>query len=314
MGVEELLQELEKRSGLSREELMKRIDKKISELDNLITVEGAIYLVARELGIELPSPRRRVTISSILPGMRKVSFIGRVFKISRIVEFGVGNKGKVVNLFVGDSTGYVKIPLWNEQVNFIDQKKVTVGSLVQVINGFAREGIYGEVEVSLGKFGMLKVLDTEIPEIPSAEELVQKFSSFEKVKIKDIRPGNFEITGFIVKIFKANYVYNSNGEKIMIIPTLIDDGTGDIRVSFFRELAETLAGISVDELEKIEEDKRKSFLEERLLGKEIIVEGRVKKNDMYDRLEMVATNIKPFNPTEESYKLVEELENEWERN
>jgi replication factor A1 len=310
MGVEELLQELEKKSGLSREELMKRIDKKISELDNLITVEGAIYLVARELGIELPSPRRRVTISSILPGMRKVSFIGRVFKISRIVEFGVGNKGKVVNLFVGDSTGYVKIPLWNEQVNFIDQKKVTVGSLVQVINGFAREGIYGEVEVSLGKFGMLKVLDTEIPEIPSAEELVQKFSSFEKVKIKDIRPGNFEITGFIVKIFKANYVYNSNGEKIMIIPTLIDDGTGDIRVSFFRELAETLAGISVDELEKIEEDKRKSFLEERLLGKEIIVEGRVKKNEMYDRLEMVATNIKPFNPTEESYKLVEELENE----
>jgi len=310
MGVEELLQELEKRSGLSREELMKRIDKKISELDNLITVEGAIYLIAREFGIELTSPRRRVTISSILPGMRKVSFIGRVFKISRIVEFGVGNKGKVVNLFVGDSTGYVKIPLWNEQVNFIDQKKVTVGSLVQVINGFAREGIYGEVEVSLGKFGMLKVLDTEIPEIPSAEELVQKFSSFEKVKIKDIRPGNFEITGFIVKVFKANYVYNSNGEKIMIIPVLIDDGTSDIRVSFFRELAETLAGISVDELEKIEEDKRKSFLEERLLGKEIIVEGRVKKNEMYDRLEMVATNIKPFNPTEESYKLVEELENE----
>jgi len=310
MRVEELLQELERRSGLSREELMKRIDKKISELDNLITIEGAIYLVARELGIELPSERRRVTISSILPGMRRVSFIGRVFKISRIVEFGVGNKGKVVNLFVGDSTGYVKIPLWNEQVSFIDQKKVTIGSLVQVINGFAREGIYGEVEVSLGKFGMLKVLDSEIPEIPSAEELAQKFSSFEKIKIKDIRPGNFEIAGFIVKVFKSSYIYNSNGEKIMIIPTLMDDGTGDIRVSFFRELAETLASVSLEELEKIEEDRRKGFLEERLLGREIIVEGRVKKNEMYDRLEMIATNIKPFNPTEESYKLVEELENE----
>jgi len=310
MRVEELLQELERKSGLSREDLMKRIDKKINELDNLITIEGAIYLVARDLGIELPSERRRVTISSILPGMRRVSFIGRVFKISRIVEFGVGNKGKVVNLFVGDSTGYVKIPLWNEQVSFIDQKKVTIGSLVQVINGFAREGIYGEVEVSLGKFGMLKVLDSEIPEIPSAEELAQKFSSFEKIKIKDIRPGNFEITGFIVKVLKGSYIYNSNGEKIMIIPTLMDDGTGDIRVSFFRELAETLANVSLEELEKIEEDRRKSFLEERILGREIIVEGRVKKNEMYDRLEMIATNIKPFNPTEESYKLVEELENE----
>ena len=310
MRVEELLQELERKSGLSREDLMKRIDKKINELDNLITIEGAIYLVARDLGIELPSERRRVTISSILPGMRRVSFVGRVFKICRIVEFGVGKKGKVVNLFVGDSTGYVKIPLWNEQVSFIDQKKVTIGSLVQVINGFAREGIYGEVEVSLGRFGMLKVLDSEIPEIPSPEELAQKFSSFEKIKIKDIRPGNFEITGFIVKVLKGSYIYNSNGEKIMVIPTLMDDGSGDIRVSFFRELAETLASVSLEELEKIEEDKRKSFLEERLLGREIIVEGRVKKNEMYDRLEMVATNVKPFNPTEESYKLVEELENE----
>jgi ssDNA-binding replication factor A large subunit len=310
MRVEELLQELEKKSGLSREELMKRIDKKISELDNLITVEGAIYLVARDLGIELPSERRRVTISSILPGMKRVNLIGRVFKISRIVEFGVGNKGRVVNLFVGDSTGYVKIPLWNDQVDFIDQKKVKIGSLVQVINGFAREGIFGETEVSLGKFGLLKVLNAEDPEIPSAEELSQKFSSFEKVKIKDIRPGNFEITGFIVKVFKASYVYNSNGEKAMVIPTLIDDGTGDIRVSFFKELAETLSRISVYELEKIEEEERKRFLEEKLLGREITVEGRVKKNDIYDRLEMIATNIKPFNPTEESYKLVEELENE----
>jgi replication factor A1 len=310
MRIERLLEELEKKSGLKREEIMKKIERKINELDNLITVEGAIYLVARELGIELPSERRRVTISSIVPGMRRVSFIGRVFKISRVVEFGVGRKGKVVNLYIGDSTGYVKVPLWNEQVNFVNQKKITVGSLVQIINGYAKEGIYGEVEVSLGRLGMLKVLETENPEIPTAEELSQRFSSFERAKIKDVKPGNFEIVGFIVKIFKADYVYKSDGEKMMIIPTLIDDGTGDIRVSFFRELAETLAGTSVDELEKIEEEKRKSFLEERLLGKEIIVEGRVKKNEVYDRLEMIATNIKPFNPTEESYKLVEELENE----
>jgi replication factor A1 len=310
MKIERLLEELEKKSGLKREEIMKKIERKINELDNLITVEGAIYLVARELGIELPSERRRVTISSIVPGMRRVSFIGRVFKISRVVEFGVGRKGKVVNLYIGDSTGYVKVPLWNEQVNFLNQKKITVGSLVQIINGYAKEGIYGEVEVSLGRLGMLKVLETENPEIPTAEELSQRFSSFERAKIKDVKPGNFEIVGFIVKIFKADYVYKSDGEKMMIIPTLIDDGTGNIRVSFFRELAETLAGTSIDELEKIEEEKRKSFLEERLLGKEIIVEGRVKKNEMYDRLEMIATNIKPFNPTEESYKLVEELENE----
>ncbi|MGC9200428.1 MAG: hypothetical protein ACP5F8_00480 [Candidatus Aenigmatarchaeota archaeon] len=309
MSVENLLQELEKKSGLRREELMKRIEKKILELDNLITIEGAIYLVARDLGIELPAERRKVKISSILPGTRKVSFTGRVFKISKIVEFDVGGrKGRVVNLFIGDETGYVKVPLWNDQVDYLNQRKISVGSIVQIINGFAKEGNYGEVEVSLGNFGIIRVIDKD-EGLPSAEELLQKFSSFERIKIKDIRVGNFEIVGFIVKVLKSNYIYQSNGEKALILPTIIDDGTGDIRVVFFRELAEEVASTTVNEIEKLEEEKRKRFLEERVLGKEVIVQGRVKKNDIYDRLEMVATYVKPFNPTEESYKLVEELEN-----
>lgn len=308
MSIENLLQELENKSGLSREELMKRIEKKILELDNLITIQGAIYLVARDLGIELPSERRRIKISSILPGTRRVSFVGRVFKISKIVEFDVGGKkGRVVNLFVGDDSGYVKIPLWNDQVDYLTQKKISVGSVVQIINGFAREGNYGEVEVSLGNFGLIRVVNEE--GLPSAEELLQKFSTFERVKIKDIRIGNFEIAGFIVKVFKSNYIYEFNGEKALMLPVLIDDGTGDIRVAFFKELAEAIALTNVNEVEKIEESKRKSFLEEKVLGKEVIVQGRVKRNEVYDRLEMVATYVKPFNPTEESYKLVEELEN-----
>lgn len=313
MNVEDLLKELENKTGLSREELMKKIEKKIMELDNLITIQGAIYLVAKDLGVDLPSEKRRIKISSILPGTRKVSFTGRVFKISKIVEFDVGGKkGRVVNLFVGDDTGYIKVPLWNDQVDYLNQKKISVGSVVQIINGFAKEGSYGEVEVSLGNFGLIRVVDEE-EGLPTAEELIQKFSSFERVKIRDIRVGNFEIVGFIVKVLKSNYIYQSNGEKALMLPVLMDDGTGDIRVIFFKELAEALSSTSVSEVEKIEEDKRKSFFEKKVLGKEIVVEGRVKKNDVYDRLEMVATYVKPFNPTEESYKLVEELENGWER-
>ena len=310
MRLDELISYIEKKSGLTREEIKKRIDDKIKELKDLITVEGSVYLVARELGIELPSDRRNVKISSILPGIRKLNFFGRVFKISKIVEFDAGGrKGRVVNLFVGDDSGYVKIPLWNDQVDYVDQGKIKVGSAIQIINGYSKEGSYGEVEVAIGSNGLIKILDDDVKGIPSAEELIQKFSSFERVKIKDIRIGNAEISAFIVRVFKANYIVNSDGDRILVIPTLVDDGTGDLRVVFFRELAENLLNSSLNEIEKIREEERKEFIEKKILCREFLIKGRVKRNEIFDRYEMVATYVNPLNYTEESYKLMEELEN-----
>ena len=309
MGVDELILEIEKKSGLSREEIKRRIEEKIEKFNNLLTVEGAVYLVGRELGIELPSERRKVKIGSILPGIKRLSFVGRVFKISKIVEFDFrGKKGRVVNLFVGDDSGYVKIPLWNDQVDYVDQGKIKIGSVVQIINAYSKDGGYGEVEVGLGATGLIKVIE-DTNEIPSAEELFQKFSSYERVKIKDVKKGNVEIIGFIVKVFKANYIVQSNGENFLVIPTLVDDGTGDLRVVFFRELAEQLINSSLSEIEKIPEEERKKFIEKRVLGREILLQGRVKNNEILDRYEMIVTSLNLLNYTEESYKLVEELEN-----
>ncbi|MCS7094037.1 MAG: DUF2240 family protein [Candidatus Aenigmarchaeota archaeon] len=309
MRVSELLDELERKSGISREELRRKIEEKIRELNNLITVEGAIYIVARELGVELPSERRKIKISSILPGIRRLNFYGRVFRISKIVEFNVGGKkGRVVNLYVGDESGYVKVPLWNDQVDYVDKGKIKIGSVVQVINAFSKEGSFGEVEVSLGANGLIKILD-DIKDLPSAEELEQKFSSFERVKIKDVRIGNAEIVGYVVKVFKASYIVETDVDKFLYIPTLMDDGTGVIRVIFFRELAEYVLGKSLREVENIPEDKRSEFVEENLLGKEFVVQGRVRKNELNEKLELVASYVNPLNYTEESYKLMEELEN-----
>ncbi|MEM5875140.1 MAG: hypothetical protein QXW01_01140 [Candidatus Aenigmatarchaeota archaeon] len=309
MKVAELIEELEKKSGLNKEEIKKMIENKIRELNNLITIEGAIYIIAREMGIELPSERKKVKISSILPGIKRLNFYGRVFRISRIVEFNVGGKkGRVVNLYVGDDSGYVKVVLWNDQVDFIDKGKIGIGSAVQVINGFSKEGSYGEVEVHLGSNGLLKVLDY-IKDLPSAEELEQKFSSFERVKIKDIKIGNSEVVGFIVKVFKANYIFEDNGEKFFVLPTLIDDGTGALRVIFFRDVAEYLISKRVEELENLNDDARRKIIEENVLGKEVLVRGRVRKNEVTEKLELVASYVNSLNYTDETYKLMEEFEN-----
>jgi len=59
MSLEEIFKEIEKQTDVSREELIEKVDEKYTQLSGLITKEGAAYLIARELGIDLPSETRR---------------------------------------------------------------------------------------------------------------------------------------------------------------------------------------------------------------------------------------------------------------
>ena len=92
----------------------------------------------------------------------------------------------------------------------------------------------------------------------------------------------------------------------------MDDGTDNIRSVFFRENMEKLLNLKSekileykDNIEKFEEIRTE------LLGNIIKINGRVKKNIFFDRLEVVANNVilNP-NPEEEIKRLNEEIKKE----
>ncbi|HDM05714.1 MAG TPA: DUF2240 family protein, partial [Candidatus Aenigmarchaeota archaeon] len=247
--LEEIIKQIEDKTRIKHEELVRRIEEKYSELSGLITKEGAAYLVARDLGVILPPLVHRLQMKNILPGMRNVNVIGRIFKISPVNEFerADGSKGRVINLFVGDETGYIRLPLWNDQVKLVEEDEIKLGDTIQIINGIARENIFGDVEISLGKYGSIRLVDAELP---SVEEMIRKFLVFtpEFVKIKDITPGKFEIKATIVQLFKGEYLFkicpicggrvegnlcNEHGEiepeEALVVSMIADDGTGTLR-------------------------------------------------------------------------------------
>jgi replication factor A1 len=334
MSLEEILAEIEKFSGLSREELMKRIEEKKQEFSDMLTEEGAAYLVANELGLDLfERKRRQLEIKNIIPGMRNVNFIGRIFNITPIVNFERqdGSPGKIVNIFVGDNTGFVRIPLWNDQAKLVEEGELKPGDSIQVTNGMAKEGMYG-IEVSIGKYGFINKIECE--DIPSLDVLKKKylFQTAERLAIKDLVPGRAEIVGTVVYVFKnklffeicpecANtlikegekFVCPQHGEvspsKALLITTIVDDGTANIRAVFFREQAEKVLQLSAKELEEIEEGKRYEIVKERLVGRELQLTGRVKKNIAFNRIEFIVSEAKDLNVLEESKRLAGELEN-----
>jgi replication factor A1 len=76
--------------------------------------------------------------------------------------------GRVCNAKLTDTTGSVKITLWNDQCD-----QVKDGDTVKVSNGYVSE-YQGEMQLSTGKFGQLEVVPKEEgaaePAAPVAEE------------------------------------------------------------------------------------------------------------------------------------------------
>ena len=91
-------------------------------------------------------------ISEIHPGMTSVNFKAKVKDIAPIREVKTRyGKQKVTNATVFDDSGELKLTLWGKQI-----EKVKVGDIVEVTNGYVREW-NGEIQVSVGKMGELKV-------------------------------------------------------------------------------------------------------------------------------------------------------------
>jgi len=333
MTLEEILTELEKHTGSSREELMKKIEQKKHEFSDLVSLEGAAHLVANEVDLDLLEKRRRkLEIKNVISGMRNVNLIGRIFNITPIVEFmrQDSTRGKVANIFVGDDTGFVRIPLWNEQAKLVENGDLKLGDSVQVTNGMAKEGIYGGVEVAIGKYGTINKIELE--DLPTLDNLRKKYltPSLERTSIKDLAPGKAEILGIIVHVFTGKIFFDicptcgntliKNEQKsacsqhgdvepsqALLITAIFDDGTANIRTVFFRDQAEKILQLSTKDLKQIEEEKRHDLIKQRLLGKKLQLTGRVKKNKIFDRIEFIVSEVKDLNVLEESKRLAREL-------
>jgi len=111
--------------------------------------------------------------------------MGNVEVTLEIVEKGearefekFGKTGRVCNAEAQDSSGKIKITLWNEDID-----KVNVGDKVQIKNGWVGE-YQGELQLSTGKFGSLEVLgkSDSTDQAPQEEEAPSQESPAEKTQ------------------------------------------------------------------------------------------------------------------------------------
>ena len=324
MDFEEILGRIREKTKLSDKEINKKILEKQQELSNLVSKDGAAYIIAKELGIELfpKKAERRLEIKNIVPKIRTLNLNARIVNISPIKEFeSKGRKGKVASVTLGDQTGAIRLTLWDQQTELID--KLKQGMAIEVFGGYTREGMGGNAEIRLSSKGGIKILEnSDLPEISKIQRRQNGRNLISELKEGDMS----ELRAAVVQLFQTNFFYEvcpecgrkvSGGKceqhgkvkpvKNIVLSGVIDDGTGNIRAVFFRDNALNLIDMGMDDVLK----KGDSFFDEMdVLGKEYIISGRVRRNKMFNRLEFVANNVKQVDLEGEINKLINNLKTE----
>ncbi|MFH1229605.1 MAG: OB-fold nucleic acid binding domain-containing protein [Candidatus Aenigmatarchaeota archaeon] len=328
MDLNELMKRIIEKTGSSSEDVQKKIIEKQRELSNLVSKEGAAYIIAKELGLDvLPKqPARRLEIKNIVPKIRDLKVTGRIIRIFEPKEFKGkdGKKGKVASLILGDETGNIRLSLWDDQTDILE--RVKPGMAIEAFGTYTKENGVGGLELRIGNKGGIKLLENS--ELPEFDKL-QSHAENGRTNIADLKEGeNAELRASIVQLFETSVFYEicpqcgsrvtkEAGEfkctehgkvtpvKTIVLSGIIDDGTGNIRIVFFRDVALELVGMDI---KKALENEGSFFESINILGKEFIISGKTRRNKMFNRLEFVANGVREVDPITESKKIINMLE------
>lgn len=331
MSLEEIISEISKNSDLSEEEVKGKIKEKQVELSGLVSAEGAAYIVGKEIGVKLlkKSGSRKLKIENIVPGMRSVELTCKIVNLSEKRDFEKnGKKGSVLNVILGDETGTVRMSLWNDEINKFMSMGFKEGDVIEIKDAYVKENSLGNGELSMGRSGKITKSENKMDDVKYG---TQPSRSMKNCEISELMEGDYgEVRGSLVKIFKRTPFFEvcpecgsrlekdgdswrcKEHEKIdkplhnMALSGVLDDGTGNIRVVFFRDAAEKLLGMSTEEAMSAlsdNEDALRSVSE----GKEIHASGRVKRNNFNDNIEMVVNEMEDVDGAEVAKAIAEEL-------
>jgi ssDNA-binding replication factor A large subunit len=172
---------IENRPELSREGVLQRIEEKKRTVGaGYLTDQGALFLVAGELGVSLRKgdASSDLRIGDLYIGANDVTIVARVLGVYPVATYNKkdGGQGRYRRLTLFDGKNTVRLTVWEEGLEQIEKLAIGPDSLVRVANGYVKQGLDGKPNLNLGKRGKIEAV--------ADEKLVAKFQPIASVVLK----------------------------------------------------------------------------------------------------------------------------------
>ncbi|HUI22768.1 MAG TPA: hypothetical protein VLY82_00050 [Nitrososphaerales archaeon] len=181
---------LQQKPELSHDEVLRRIeDKKRTVGAGYLTDQGALFLVAGELGVSLRNEGASsdLSIKDLYIGANDVTVVARVLAIYPVATYNKkdGGTGKYQRLVLFDGKSSVKLTVWEEGLEQLEKLAPDVDVPVRVANAYVKQGLDGKPTLNLGRRGKIQTLAEEktVAKLPSISVVVQKLPALTKEEL-----------------------------------------------------------------------------------------------------------------------------------
>ena len=204
--------------------------------------------------------------------------IGRVIELNEITTFDRdnGDTGSVRNIEIADDTGSIKVVLWDKDT----ERDLELGMPIKLQNPRISLDRDNRIQATVNRgTTILEPSENEIEKLPTYDELVEAIFVPKTIESLLEDDTNVCITGVIKEVSTdrnilkkcpncGGNVEQTDMENIcnfcdhefdepdytLMIPTEIEDDTGEIQTTFFGKLAEELIGMKTEEVVELEDE------------------------------------------------------------
>ena len=186
---EELISKLlEKVPELSRSVIEERINEKKEKVGaGYLTDQGAIFLVAADLGVSLEQTQKtEVELKDLYIGAKEVTLQGRVLNISPTKQFTKkdGSSFSLRTITVYDNNSTASVKLWDEKANLPGIEELKPGDLIKIIKAYVKSDLTGAPTINIGSGASIETSDSQ-SDIVSIDSKIDDVSTIKEDQ-KDI--------------------------------------------------------------------------------------------------------------------------------
>ncbi|MFB1066742.1 single-stranded DNA binding protein [Natrinema sp. H-ect4] len=166
------------------------------------------------------------TVEDLSLGLSNVNLVGLLLDTDSVRTFDRddGSEGKVSNLVLGDSTGRIRVTLWDEQADLATE--LEAGTTVEVIDGYVKDRD-GQLELHVGNRGAVKEVDEDVEYVP------------ESTPIEDLEIDQMvDIAGVVRSADPKRTFDRDDGSEGQVRNIRVQDATDDIRVALWGDKAD----------------------------------------------------------------------------
>lgn len=226
-NAKDIFEKVKKETSKSEEELLTILEKIKEKYQGLLSEVGASIMLAKQLGINLDikhSTSSIVKIKDLDNIQDAASIYARVKFISppRYYTQKDGSKGKITSLYIFDETGEIKLNLWNEHSDFINNLNLFKNSKILIKDAYITT-YNDKKELSLRQGATLLKEPKDFPLIPPKEENlvdVSNISATEKL---------IDVIGRITAIYNKNTFKNKEDKDRSVLNFEVSDGIKSLK-------------------------------------------------------------------------------------